>query len=212
MNKIKTICCMFFVSSILFAQIDFSAGMGISFVSNPSLQDYINSNFPSSDNLSSFNSLLDLYVEVDYSVNQKYQVGLEYNYSVFSYTATFGGIGQYELNYLHHKPSALVYYVLNGYGYKFKFGGGLGLRMIDLDEKIGLVNNYNSIGWGLVLKAQGFTALSEDFFANIGLSFRYDFAGKPDRNGKMIFNNSLNKNVNINSLGVGINLGISYFL
>ncbi|PJA95408.1 MAG: hypothetical protein CO129_11905 [Ignavibacteriales bacterium CG_4_9_14_3_um_filter_34_10] len=202
---------MVLINMNLFAQVDLTAGMGISFVNNSSLQDYINSSFPSADELGTFNSALDLYAEADYSINEKYQIGIEYDYSLYSYTTSYGGLGQYEMNIIHHKPSVLGYYVVSGYGYKFKFGGGVGLRLIDLDEKIGLIKNYSSTGWGLVLKAQGYTALSQSVFANIGVTARYDLAGEPESKGRKIINNSLNQPMNINSLSFGVNLGISYF-
>jgi hypothetical protein len=209
LNRILFIVIL--INTNLFAQIDLTAGMGISFVNNSSLQDYLNSSFPSADELGTFNSELDLYAEADYSVNEKFQLGIEYDYSLYSYTSTYGGLGQYEINIIHHKPSFIGYYVFGGYGYKFKFGGGVGIRIIDLDEKIGLTKNYTSTGWGIVLKAQGYTALGQSVFANIGLSARYDLAGEPEKNGRKIFNNSLNQPVNINSLSFGVNIGISYF-
>ncbi|GAB4127926.1 MAG: hypothetical protein Fur0015_01600 [Ignavibacteriales bacterium] len=211
MKSIKIFFFVILTNSIIFAQIDLTAGMGISFVNNSSLQDYLNSSFSSTDNLGSFNSMLDLFAEADYSLSEKYQVGLEYNYSLFSYNSSYGVLGQYELNLIHHKPSLLAYYVISGYGYKFKFGGGFGIRIIDLDEKIGLIKNYSTTGIGFVLKTQGFTALSQSVFANIGVTARYDVPGEPENNGRKIFDNSIGKPVNINSLSVGVNLGISYF-
>lgn len=202
---------VFLMQTAILAQVDLSAGMGISFVNNSSLQDYLNSSFPSSDNLGSFNSFLDLYAEFDYSLSEKYQIGFEYYYSLFSYNSAYGVLGQYELTTKHHKPSLLVYYVINGYGYKFKFGGGAGIRIIDLDEKIGLIKNYSTTGVGFALKAQGYTALSQSVFANIGVTARYDLPGEPENNGKKIIDNTIDKPVNINSLSVGVNLGISYF-
>lgn len=210
MRTFKVITVLFLISTISYGQIDLTAGMGISFVNSSSLQDYINSNFPSNEELSSFNTLLDLYLECDYMISDNYQVGFEYNYSLFSYTTSFGGIGQYDLNYVNHKPSALIYYILQGYGYKLKFGGGLGPRFIDLDEKIGLSENYKSTGFGIVLKAQGLTALSSDFFANIGVNLSFDAVGEPANNGKKIYDYTINKNVNVNSFSVGVNIGITY--
>lgn len=210
MKTYRLFLLLFMINSITFAQVDLTAGMGISFVNSSSLRDYLNSNFSSGEELSSFNTMLDLFVESDYQLNDKYQLGFEYNYSLFSFTSTFGGLGQYELNYINHKPSILLNYVLSGYGYKFKFGGGLGLRLIDLDEKIGLSKNYKSSGWGIVLKTQGLTALSKDFYANISLNFRYDLPGEPENHGRKIFDNTINKNVNVNSLSVGVSIGITY--
>lgn len=198
---------LFIYSSSLFAQIDISAGMGIDFVNSSSLKDYANFNFPSSEKISTFNSAVEFFVEGDYTLSENYQIGLEYSYLLFSYSAN-----TYEISYGHHRPTLVGYYVIPGPGYKFKFGGGIGYRIVDLEEKIFSSKNYSSSGVGFLLRAQGHTSLGGNLYANVGIDFRYDMPGEPKDGDTYIIDPGINENVNINSLSIGIRLGVSYFI
>ena len=193
-----------------------AAGMGIGFVNNSSVTDYVNLNFAANGKqLKSFNSAIDFYIEADYSISNSFQLGLEYDAVYFSYTNLQVTSGDYELNYYHYKPSLVAFYVFRGAGYNFKFGGGAGPRFISLEEKLPLVSarqNYKSSGVGFLLKGQGNTLLGGNFYANIAVDMRYDFPGEPeDGNGQALVNNSFRENVNVNSLTFGLKLGVSYF-
>ncbi|MBU2493850.1 MAG: hypothetical protein KJ571_14575 [Bacteroidetes bacterium] len=196
------------------AQVELTAGMGIGFVNNSSVEDYVNVNFAQNgNNLSTFNSAIDFYIEGSYAISESFQLALEYDMMFFSYTDIQNLSGNYELSYDHLKPSLIAYYVINGFGYNFKFGGGGGPRFIKLDEKLPFIRNhttYNSNGFGLLLKAQGNTLLGGNFYANIAADMRYDIAGEPEANGKKLYNNALQENVNINSLSFGVKLGVTY--
>jgi len=200
-----------FSSLIINAQVDVTGAMGIAFVNNASLKDYINSNFPSDKALSTFNSSFDLSLEADYTISENFEMGVEYVYNIFSYTSTFGGLGVYDLSYKHHKPSLLAYYVLPGSGYKFKLGGGIGYRMVDLDEKKIQSTNYTSSGLGFLLRIQGLTTLGGNLYANLGGSFRYDLPGEPESSdGITIVDPIDGTNVNINSIVFSVNIGVTY--
>lgn len=200
----------------LLAQFDFSVSMGIHAVNNPSLRDYINTNFAASnEKLSTFNATAMFKGECDYSVSENFQIGLEYGLQFYSFNTSFAGIGTYDISYLHHKPSILGFYVIAGEGYKFKFGGGIGYRIVSVDEQLPTTTtdyNYKSSGLGFVGKAQAHTLLSNNFYVFLELDLRYELPGEPENNGKKIENLVLNETVNFNSFLVGINIGISFFL
>jgi hypothetical protein len=56
----------------------------------------------------------------------------------------------------------------------------------------------------------GNTALGSNVYANITGDIRYDLNGTPKNNGNAILNQGSNNNVNLNSLSVGLSLGITY--
>jgi len=206
---------MVFVSiSSMQAQVDIVGGMGISFVASPSLNDYLNYNISSSDELGTFNTTAEFYGEIDYSISPNFQIGFEYVYAIYGYSTTLAGFN-YELDYSHLKPSILGYYVVNGEGYKFKFGGGFGLRTVDLTESIGTTDEgaqkFSTSGFGLLGRIQGHTALGGNFFANIGSTIRYDAPGVPENGDNKLHNTLTNEDVNINSFSVSVDIGISYF-
>ena len=208
----KTVLAFLIIISIssIKAQVDIVGGMGISFVASPSLNDYLNYNISSSEELGTFNSTVEFYGEVDYTISPKFQIGFEYVYALYGYSTSLIGLN-YELDYDHHKPSVLGYYVISGEGYKFKFGGGVGMRIINLSEKKIITGEYSSTGFGILGRVQGHTALGGNFYANIGSTIRYDAPGEP-ANGEIKLHDTLtNEDVNINSFSVSVNIGFSYF-
>lgn len=198
----KLIIVFVFVSSSIFAQIDITGGMGINMVYSSSFTDYVNNNFAQADQLPSFKSTGEFFIEADYNLKQNFQIGMEYSLSLFSYNTPLLG-ASYEISYSHHKPSLLAYYVISGEGYKIKFGGGLGYRYVSLDERIIGTTNYSTSGFGLLLRIQGHTLLSGNLYANIGGDLRNDFLGE--------IQNPNGQKYNLNSLSAGVRLGISYF-
>ncbi len=185
-----------------FAQPDFSAGMGISFVTAPDLRDYINYNFGQGNQLATFNSVVEFFGEVDFPVNDNWDLGVEYAVNIFSYNTPIFGTGIYEISYNQHMPSALIYYVVKGEGYKIKLGGGAGYRYVALDEKIIETVSYSSSGFGMLLRAQGLTLLSGNLYAYIGGDMRLDFPAEIVR--------EQTDNIKLNSLAFGVKLGVSY--
>ena len=132
---------------------------------------------------------------------------------IYSFNTNIG-LGVYDISYTHHKPSLLAYYVIPGKGFKIKLGGGAGYRIVTVSEKLptsGSRIKYTSGGLGLLVKVKGDTAIGEKLYANIGLDLRFDLPGEPENNGKKMHNGALREDVNLNSLSVGISLGISYF-
>jgi hypothetical protein len=187
-----------------FAQYEIGAGMGISLFNASDLRDYLNSNFASTQ-ISSFSTSADFFSEFNFNITSKYQLSIEYDYNIYSYNSTLGG---YEFKLNQHKPSFLAYYYLAGDGYKFKIGGGLGLRIAQAEEKLyGSFQNYSTTGFGFIAKVQGDTKLGGDFYALIAGEIIYDLPGEIttanniDGNGKF----------NLNSFAIGLKLGIIYY-
>lgn len=199
------------MNSVPRAQVELSASMGIDFANLPSFYDYINQKFPTpGEILEGFNSSIIFSAEAGYNVTQSYQPAFEIGYLIYSYT-TSGEIGQYEMKYGNLMFSFLNYYVVNGEGYNFKFGGGAGIRFLSADESLpgtGITKTYSSIGYGFLIRLEGNTLLGENIYAKIGAQARYDINGEPENNGIPITN--FNENVNFNSLSIGLSLGISY--
>ena len=196
-----------FYSGSVFSQIDISAGMGINFFNASSLKDYINYNYNFNGNeLGSVNTSVEFFGQVDFSVSENYDIGFEYAYMLYSYN-TAALFFNYELSTVMHKPSVVAYRVLEGEGYKIKFGAGAGPRFAVWEESIYTTNKYTAAGVGFLLKAQGLTLLSDNVYANIGMDLRYDMPGKFDESD----NNPFISDTDFNSLIFGIKLGVSYF-
>lgn len=197
------------------AQVDVSAGMGVGFINSPSFTDYINYYFaPADDGLPSFGTALELFAEADFDVDENYQIGVEYGHQIFSYNVNSYKAGYYDVSYIHFKPSVVGYYLIKGYGYKFKFGGGIGPRFVSMEEQLGnsiSKDEYSATGVGFLLKVMGHTLLSDKLYAVIAGDIRYDMPGELADGDRKIRNISLNENVNVNSFSIGLKIGISYF-
>jgi hypothetical protein len=196
------------------AQYSVRASMGIDLANTPSLNDFINQTFPVDGSpINDFNTAVNFSGEFDYTFTNTFQTGLELSYVFTSFTFIGEDGGKNELGYGILAPSLLGYYVLAGSGYNFKFGGGLGIRFVDVKllypgttEYI----NYSCTGYGFILKTEGNTLLGGNVYANIGADLKYDINGYPKSNGDYLYNNIRKENVNLNSLAFTFRLGISY--
>lgn len=218
----KYIILFLFTIQLLVAQgsssgvnIDLMGGMGLTYVSTPAFNDYVNNLVPQQDEVESFASSICFFLETDYSINKTFDIGIEYENRLYSLTSNISGLDIYEIDYTVHSPTLLAYYVIQGEGYKFKFGGGGGYRYLSLTEKLPSTRakeNFNASGFGVLLKAHGHTLLGGSFYAYIGADLRYDIIGEASSNGNVFNSPALNSEINFNSLGIGAKLGVSYFI
>ncbi|MCU0342433.1 MAG: hypothetical protein MUF28_01270 [Ignavibacterium sp.] len=212
MKKILILIFAMALSFISFAQKqnEVRGSMGIDFISVPSLKEYIDQ-LPY-EQLTDFNSAVNFSGSYGRMLSESFQLQAELGYLLYSFTSSDID-GQYELAYNLIMPSVLAYYVINGTGYNFKFGGGAGVRFLSVEESLpgtGSSEEYSSIGYGFILRAEGNTAIAEEVYAYIGADARYDVNGEPANDGENLYNVVYKENVNFNSLSFGIRLGISY--
>ena len=201
--------------STSYSQVQLRGGMGVDYISDPSLYNYLNQNFAAPGiQLKSFSASVNFSLEADYMVSEKYEVGLDVAYRIYSYTYA-NGLGSYDLTYHNLMPTIVNYYVISGSGYQFKFGGGIGVRFPNAKEALpGSTSSqtYTGTGIGLLLRASGNTQISSNFYANILFDIRYDFNGNLKNNGVSLYNGIDGSNVSFNSFSVGVGLGLTYYL
>jgi len=214
MKKIFWIFAVIMITKLSFAQIELKATLGINLITVPSLNDYINQ-ITDADQLASFNTAAVFTIETGYFFNHSFEAGIEIPYQIYTYSTNLAS-GQYDLYFDELLPSLMAYYVILGSGYNFKFGGGLGPRFVFVTEEkkwLGASDQYNSIGFGGLIRIEGNTILAQNLYANIGVDMRYDFNGEPENsNGDALYNIVDDENVNFNSFSVGIKLGVSYLI
>lgn len=215
MRKVITVLLFLMITGTGFSQFSVRGGMGITFISIPSLVDYLNyqSIAPSNQQVGIFSSAVIFSGEVDYMLDKKHELGFEGAYLINSYTYN-EDLGIYKLNYDIFMPSVIYYYVIRDKGYNLKFGGGAGLRFVNLTQQWPATpssQNYSSTGFGFLLRADGNTILSKNLYVNIGFDLRYDFNGKPKNGGSYLFNKNNQQNVSFNAFSAGIRLGVTYY-
>lgn len=213
MKRIYPLIIFLFVANNLSAQWQLSFSMGLDFKSSTAFRDYINTSFAfGSNRIPSFKSAISFSGEADYKLSETFALGLEENLQIDSYNATYSTGGVYEISYTMNRPSLLAYYIVSGESYQLKFGGGVGPRFVTLSEKINTSSDYSASGYGLVLKAEGNTQLSKNFYALIGTNLRYDVSGDISNNQNTIVNRSTGEKLNLNSISFGIYLGVTFIL
>lgn len=213
MKRIYPLIIFLFVANNLSAQWQLSFSMGLDFKSSTAFRDYINTSFAfGSNRIPSFKSAISFSGEADYKLSETFALGLEENLQIDSYNATYSTGGVYEVSYTMNRPSLLAYYIVSGESYQLKFGGGVGPRFVSLSEKINTSSDYSASGYGLVLKAEGNTQLSKNFYALIGTNLRYDVSGDISNNQNTIVNRSTGEKLNLNSISFGIYLGVTFIL
>ena len=213
MKRTALLFLLIIVSKFSLAQIELKGTMGINFLSVPSMQDYINFTHPD-DQLGSFNSAIIFAGEGGYFFSPSFVVSIEGAYQLFSYT-NVSTSGKYEMVYSMIPVSVLGYYVISGEGYNLKFGGGIGPRIVYVEESLpalGTNEKYGSMGFGFLLRCEGNTLLGGNFYANVGVDLRYDLNGEPENDGEKLTNSVYNKNVNFDTFSLGVKLGISYLI
>jgi hypothetical protein len=185
--------------------------MGIDFISSPSLTDYLNQTYANGQ-LNTFNSAVIFALEADRFLNEDYQIGFELSYLLNSYNYN-QDFNTYTLSYDIIMPAVLNYYIIQGKGYDFKFGGGIGVPFVIADEKtigIDYSTRYKSIGLGLILRVDGNTILSDNVYVNVGGDLKYELNGKPKNGNRYLVNRVTGENVNFNFFSAGIHIGLTY--
>jgi hypothetical protein len=208
MKYLFTLLAAGLMISQTFAQNELRAGMGINFGSTPSLKDYINQ-VAGYDQVGSFSSAVVFSGEYNRAISQTYDLGIEVAYLLNS--VTFSTYGTYDFTYHVIMPTVTSYYVIRGDGYNFKFGGGVGIRLVSADESIPATpapTNYTSTGVGFLLRAAGNTRLSDNFYVNITGDLRYDLNG--ELKGWSDHHSSNYNQVNLDTFSAGVSLGITY--
>lgn len=199
-----------FISPSLFAQWEGRASMGINIASTADLRDYINEGWGAGNPMDDISTMIEFGGEIGYKAGKNLQIAVEGAYAFNSYTNITAN-GKYELNYKFISPSLMGYYMIEGAGYSFKFGGGVGPRFLVVEEiKPFVVTGitYTSTGFGVVARASGSTALSNNVFAYIGADARYDAGGTPKKDGIAIPQRG--RELSVNSLSLGLKIGVSF--
>ena len=198
-------------SSTLLAQSDIRFSMGLNFVSSPQLREYINYSAPSNDLQPEISTYIEFAGEYGYRLNNQFQIGLET--AVESKSVNYPAVPSgYVFEYSLIMPTLIGYYISGSEGYKFKFGFGVGPRFVMVDESVytNQSETYSSSGYGLLLKADGSTKLSELVYAYIGFDIRYNNLGElKSSSDKDLVNPNTNQGLSFNSFSAGIKLGIS---
>lgn len=192
-------------------------GMGVNYVKNKSLDDYIGYELPNynflNDNLklSEFRSGFDFFISAERQIHRNFSLKAEYSYFLKSNKSDY--YAEYSFNSSAHRLFASVNYLFPmEYAY-FKLGIGGGGVFSSLTKSYGsLESDYTSTGLGI--KAEGTFDLqignSMAVYLNGNIINVFD-SGLKDSNGDELFNKSGGR-VNLSGLSFGLRLGVEFFI
>ncbi len=223
-------------SNILFAQKDstisfryksktaryysFSAGMGINYCNNPSLKTFVEyelpfyNNVPANQRLATYYTGIEFFGGAEFQISKKIAIKGEYSYFSKSYNSSYSvDYANREFTYYSHQPLLTLYYLIPQQNSFIKIGAGGGFLSSNLTKRIyGAESNYYSTGLALrlsaVLDIQMGRSLAGYFSVFANKTFQSDLKYL---NGNLL-RNSNNETVNLNSFGVGVRLGIEFFI
>ena len=205
--KPLVICLLMLLSQVGYSQMDIKVDMGINYSAIPSLRDYLNTNYASGQQIASFNSSAIFSAEGSFEL-KNYQVGLDLGLE----TSSFNFDNGYQLSYSVIQPTVMVYKFAKGTGYKFKYGIGVGPRLISVNEKpAGFVveNKYSGTGVGFLFRADGATAVAESAYAYIGGDIGFNLLGAPTGSSGQLRDGQA-QGIKFSNFYVGLRIGFVY--
>jgi len=184
-----------------------SAGLGVSLINAGDVVDFVSNG----TNQSHFAAAAEFFGSVEAQVADNWGVKGEYSYLLNSYNIPAAGI-ILPYSYHVHMPTAILHYVLKGNGYFFKFGGGAGYHIAQLEQDYPSTIIYTAKGIGFKIEGEGNTAFDEHLYGYIGAEARDDILGDfKDDTGAILVNKSVGRNVKMNFVSVGLKFGLTYF-
>jgi hypothetical protein len=190
-----------------------SAGMGISMTNTPSFNDYLRQTvlFSNTDSIKSFSVGFEVFGGLEYSVNKKFSVKLDYSYFIKTHSYVYSYY-QYDFDYNIHQPYLMAYYVTRGTHYRFKYGGGAGYHFASMTKTISKTSEFKYKASGPAFRGELiFSAdLSNTLESYLGGFITWNIIGTlKDSGGNTLKNPTTNEDVNLSGYGVGARLGFS---
>jgi hypothetical protein len=190
-------------------------GVGADAHGAPSYIDQVNEQVQPSEfqRLGKVLTAIDLSVMPEYAFAPHWSAAIEYALLFNSHEAT-GANGTLEYNYTVHMPTALVHYVVQGDGFWWKAGGGLGYHLASLSQKFrGIDMSFDGTAHGPALKldAMAGTSMAPSVYGTAAVEFRAAFLGSlRDGNGTPL--RVSGHDVNLQFYSFGLKLGLTVAL
>lgn len=191
-----------------------SAGLGVTLINANDVVNFINVISVEQQRQDNFATAAEFFGEGEFQVAPTWGLAVEYSYLLKSYNLVLPGFSPNFIEYKISMPTLIAHYVLQGEGYFFKFGGGLGYHSATLIEQYpsGSEVDYRTNGLGLKVQAVGNTEFDEHLYGYIAVDARKDFMGEfKDGAGAPLSIPGTGQNVSMNFFSAGVKFGLSYF-
>jgi hypothetical protein len=187
--------------------------MGVCAVDAPDLSEWISNTTPGDGRLASFTTAVEFFGAAGIRISGPWRLKAEYGYVLTSYNRT-AQLGPAEFSMAAHLPSVILEYVFADEGmYLFKAGAGGGYHIGTVDQRYAFLDTrFTAEGIGLVAEIEGNTALSEQLFAYLGVTARWEALGElRDRNGGTAGGAAYAPAPTLQMFALGARLGVSFY-
>lgn len=190
-----------------------SAGMGVSFTNTSSFNNYLKDEIPftNKDSIKDFSVGIEFFGGLEMQFNKRFSLKLDYSYFFKSLTYYSYGL-TFDYFYLIHQPYIMVYYIVPGKNYEFKFGGGAGYlySILTKTDAEGADQKYTSSGLGLKGEVVFAANLSQRMRSYLsGFILGTVSSNLKDANNSPLTSPLSHNQITLNSFGIGARLGFS---
>ena len=191
-----------------------SAGMGVSYRSDPDVVTLVNATPGASARIPEFNAGAEFFASACFPLTETWVLKLDYSYQIMSLNVdTFAEPAQFTI--YQHCPTLILQYVLANQGtFNVRAGAGAGYHFGRLEEKFFTIDNsYSAHGPAFLAELEGNTAFGEHLYACLGLNAGWSLLGAlKDDAGRAPGFQATGEAVTMNSFGVGARLGFTYYI
>ncbi len=193
-----------------------SAGMGLSIQNNSSFTNFLRQEIPyaTSDSIKSFNTGIEFFGGIEYSVSKKFAVKLDYSYFIrsVSYIYTYNNFN-YNINI--HQPYLFGFYLIHKKSFDLKFGLGAGYHFGTVEQQLNQNSSVIYKSGGVSIRGEAMFApyLSKNLQANLsGFIVGSFFNPLKDSNGNYLYSTNSTMQVNLGGFGVGARIGFAFII
>jgi hypothetical protein len=199
----------------LSARVTVAGGMAVCYVSASDIVDLVNATPGAQEQVGTYRTGIQFFGSVALPLSPLWTVKADYAYLIASYSVAsgFGSAGSADYTVYAHLPSIVFQYnLVDRPEYDFRLGFGAGYHVGKLSEIFfAQTQTYSAAGIGVVLEAEGMTAVGEHLFALLGANLRWEWIGAL-KNSYGIEPTTYTNATTLNMFAPSIKIGVVYAL
>ncbi|MGA9119523.1 MAG: hypothetical protein WB699_09165 [Bacteroidota bacterium] len=194
-------------------RVTIAAGMAVSYISAGDIVNLVNATPGALEQTGTYKTGIQFFGSVELPISPLWMIKADYAYLIASYNIAsgFGNAGTAEYTVTAHLPSIVFQYnVVDKPEYAFRLGLGAGYHVGQLSTTFfSQTQTYSATGIGAVLEAEGMTAVSENIFAVLGASARWEWIGAL-KNSLGLEPTNISNAITLNMFAPSIKIGVVY--
>jgi len=193
------------------SRVNFSAGMGVSYVSAQDIVTLVNAAVVIGGRESEFKAAVVFFGAAAIPFSRDWVMKVEYGYLLGSYSIT-AFFGTSDFTFVTHMPSLIFQYILADEGvYNVRVGMGGGYHFGELTRRLSTIeDHFRGNGIGTLVDFEANTSFGDSFFGYLGGELRWNFIGSLT-NGSGKSPGAVGTETTLHFFGVGAKFGFTYY-